>query len=114
MDWQIFLTLVAGHYLADFGLQTQFMALSKAKVFLEPEGFHALTAHAAIHGLVAGLLSGSFEAALIVAVTHWFIDFGKASEWLMSKLSRKGELYSINVDQFLHISVILLVVLTIV
>jgi hypothetical protein len=92
--------LVAGHYLADYALQTEFMAKSKRSVFIKSEGFHALTAHAFIHGLTAGLLSQRLSIGVIVGITHWLIDFGKATKnW-----------YGINVDQFLHISVILIAV----
>jgi len=93
--------LVAGHYLADFALQDDFMAKNKADASKTAMGFHVLTAHAAIQGLVAGLLSQNLTIGIIVAITHWIIDFGKAAKhW-----------YGINVDQFLHISVILLAVL---
>jgi len=93
--------LVAGHYLADFALQDDFMAKNKADAGKTAMGFHVLTAHAAIQGLIAGLLSQNLSIGIIVAVTHWIIDFGKAV---------KG-LYGINIDQFLHILVIFLAVI---
>lgn len=104
MEWQLFFTLLAGHYLADYALQTEFMATRKADALKNAVGFHALTAHAAIQGLVAGLLSQNFTVGAIVALTHWLIDLGKAS---------KG-LYGINIDQTLHILVLLAVVLWVV
>ena len=101
MDIQLFLMLVAGHYLADFALQDDFMAKNKADAGKTAMGFHVLTAHAAIQGLVAGVISESLTIGLIVAITHWIIDFGKATkQW-----------YGINVDQFLHILVIFLAVI---
>ncbi len=110
MEVQLFLTLVAGHYLADFGLQSQYMAENKRLVFIEAVGFHSLTAHAFIHALVAGVLSGSFVAALIIGLTHWLIDFGSAAEILRkSSNGKKGGLYSLNTDQALHIFVIFIV-----
>lgn len=114
MDVQLLLTLLAGHYLADFGLQTKHMVEKKGLVFIDPMGFHALTAHAFIHALLAGLLSGSFAAAVVVGVTHWLIDFGKASVWLQAQLKLKHPPYGIHLDQLLHISVIALVVLLVV
>jgi hypothetical protein len=96
MDWHLFFTLVAGHYLADFALQTQFMAEKKAKAFIEPIGFHVLMAHAAIHGL---------------------IDFGKASDLIDNrfphtagarKFGQTHGLYGIYLDQTLHILVLLI------
>jgi len=117
MDWQLFFTLIAGHYLADFGLQLPYMAEKKAKAFVEPIGFHVLTAHAAIHGLVAGVISGHFWVGVFVAVTHWIIDFGKASDLIDNRFPhtagarRNGQthgMYGIHLDQALHILVLLI------
>ena len=113
--FEFFVALAAGHYLADFPLQTETIAKNKGKVFIESIGFHALTAHAAMHGLVAGLLAGwlGYEwllPALIVGGTHWLIDFGKSWErwpsgWRITDGAKwpgnpdaRG-LYGINVDQ---------------
>ena len=117
----MFLTLLAGHYLADFPLQGDMVAKNKGKVFIESIGFHCLTAHAAIHGLVAAYIAG-FEVGLFVAVTHWLIDFGKSWEgwpenwritngakWAGSPNARG--LYGINVDQSLHVLVLIASVL---
>lgn len=107
--------LWAGHYLADFPLQPAFVADLKKKIFQESIGFHCLTAHAFIHGLVAGTITQNFTAGLIVGVTHWLIDCGKACELIddrfpRTKGARKGPqtagLYGINVDQALHFAVI--------
>lgn len=115
MDFQLFLTLLAGHYLADFGLQTQYMVEKKALVFIDPMGFHTLTGHAFIHALIAGLLSDSFAAAVVVGVSHWLIDFGKSSVWLSKRLSSdKNGLYGIHADQALHVTILVLVVLVVV
>jgi hypothetical protein len=113
---QLLLTLWAGHYLADFPLQPAFVADLKKKIFQESIGFHCLTAHAFIHGLVAGGITQNFVAGLIVGATHWVIDCGKACELLNDRFphtkgARKGPqtagLYGINVDQTLHFLVIL-------
>lgn len=113
MDIQLLLTLLAGHYLADFGLQSRYMAESKKLIFIEAIGFHALTAHAFIHALIAGLLSSSFTVGAFVGITHWIIDM-RASTWLNQKLGRKQDLFGIHLDQLLHIAVIALVVLLVV
>lgn len=118
MNWELLFTLWAGHYLADFPLQPSFVAEKKGLVFIESIGFHCLTAHAFIQGLVAGLLSGRFWVGLVVGLSHWAIDFGKSSELLVNlphtKGARKGPqvsgLYGINVDQALHFTVITLCV----
>lgn len=113
---QLLITLWAGHYLADFPLQPAFVADLKKKIFQESIGFHCLTAHAFIHGLVAGAITQNFTAGLIVGVTHWLIDCGKACELLddrfpHTKGARRGPqtagLYGINIDQALHFIVIL-------
>jgi hypothetical protein len=92
------------------------MAEIKGKTFIEAAGFHNLTAHAAIHGLLAGLITQNLTAALVVAVSHWIIDFGKASELITDKFphtkgarkhGQKQGLYGLNIDQALHIIILL-------
>lgn len=116
MDWHLFLTLAAGHYLADFGLQNRHMAEGKRTVGKEAAGFHLLTAHAAIHALILGLLAHSVTIGLIVGLSHWLIDFLKASELLTDRFPhtkgarRHGQtqgLYGLNIDQALHLLVVL-------
>lgn len=117
-DLQMLFTLWAGHYLADFPLQPAFVAEKKGLVFIESIGFHCLTAHAFIHGLVAGSLTQSFTVGFIVGGTHWLIDFCKSSKLLCNLPHTKGArntfqttgLYGINIDQSLHLLVIVLVV----
>lgn len=116
------LILWAGHYLADFPLQPAFVAEKKGLVFVESIGFHCLSSHAFIHGLIAGALahflgySDYFLFGLIVGATHWVIDFGKSSVLLDDRFPhtkgarvsvQKTGLYGINVDQSLHLLVIL-------
>lgn len=117
MDVQLLLTLVAGHYLADFSLQTDFMSETKGKIFKQPIGVHTLTGHAFVHGLVAGLLAQNYGAGLAVGITHFLIDFFRASELLMDTLVSKGilqkrkeKLFDIHLDQAMHLFVILLIV----
>lgn len=113
--------LWAGHYLADFPLQPAFVAEKKGLVFVESIGFHCLTAHAFIHGLVAGTIAyhlgmNGFLFGLVIGLTHWIIDFGKSSVLLddrfphtkgARKSIQKTGLYGINIDQTLHFLVIL-------
>src|SRR5262245_4899463 len=122
---QLLLLLIAGHYLADFPLQPDFVAKMKSRVFFESIGFHCLTAHAMIHGLVAAAVASVLGYAwlmpfLVVAITHWLIDFSKAwdgwpDNWRITqgaKWSGKPDargLYGINVDQALHMLVLLIV-----
>jgi len=119
MDIQLLILLWAGHYLADFPLQPAFVAELKGKVFIESIGFHCLTAHAFIHGLIAGGITQNFGVGLFVGLTHWLIDFGKSSELLKNFPHTKGArndkqhtgLYGINVDQTLHFIVMIIVAL---
>jgi hypothetical protein len=118
MDIQLFLLLLGGHYLADFGLQTKHMAMVKGQAFLTVVGFHNLTAHAAIHGLVTGLITQNMTAAIIVGLSHWVIDFLKASVLITNKFPhtkgarKNGQqtgIYGLNIDQALHVSILVLV-----
>lgn len=116
---ELLIFLWAGHYLADFPLQPAFVAEKKGLVFIESIGFHCLTAHAFIHGLVAGMITQNFGVGLFVGLTHWIIDFGKSSQLLENFPhtigARSGPqttgLYGINVDQTLHFLMIVAVVL---
>lgn len=115
----------AGHYLADFPLQPSYVAEHKGKVFVESIGFHCLTAHAFIHGLIAGILAASFgfdwfAFGLVIGLTHWLIDFLKSSILIDDRFPHtKGArnqyqnqgLYGINIDQSLHFIVIVICVL---
>jgi hypothetical protein len=118
MNAELLVILWAGHYLADFPLQPAFVASEKRKIFRESIGFHCLTAHAFIHGLVAGTITQNFYAGLFVGTTHWLIDFGKSyqgftDKWPHTKGARNEfqeyGLYGINVDQALHFLMILIV-----
>lgn len=121
MNWHLLIILWAGHYLADFPLQPAFVADMKKKILQESIGFHCLTAHAFIQGLVAGAITHNFAAGLIVGITHWIIDFGKSCQLLDDRFPHtKGArvegiqtagLYGINVDQLLHFIVIVIVTL---
>lgn len=120
---QLFVILLAGHYLADFPLQPAFVAEKKGLVFRESIGFHCLTSHAAVHGLVAAAMAAAygvnhwFILGLIAFLVHWVVDFGKSSVLLDDRFphtrgARMGPqrfgLYGINVDQSLHIATALM------
>lgn len=126
MNIQTLIIFWAGHYLADFPLQPAFVAEKKGLCFVESIGFHCLTAHAFIHGLVAGTIAQNlgftdwFLFGLIVGVTHWLIDFGKSSVLIDDRFPhtkgarnqyQKQGFFGINGDQLLHFTVILLCIL---
>ena len=107
MDVNLFLAapllLVCAHYVADFAMQSEFMALMKAKAHSDPHGWHALIAHSAHHALLSLLvvwwLTQSFGLGLVgfvvTGVTHGVIDYFKAVK----------EAFSVTADQVMHLSV---------
>jgi len=105
-DIELFLVLVAAHWLADFPLQGDYMAKAKVGALRTAEGTWCLTAHAAIQGLVLGsvvFLNGgdAFVFGLLVFATHWAIDFLKVRN-----------VFGYSADQFLHIFFIAVLVVT--
>jgi hypothetical protein len=106
---ELLLLLIAGHYLADFGLQNDFVAKMKGKAYIDPIGIHCLTAHGWIHGLTtaAVCLTLGYDWVVpfgIVTGSHILIDFGKSWEgWAEHTGKPAGQgLYGIHVDQALH------------
>lgn len=93
------LLLIGAHYVADFAMQNDYVAAAKADT-TRPDWFHALTAHSAHHAVAAGVALAVLglpwlSGCLIVGVTHWLIDYGKAVRgW-----------YGYHVDQGLHIGI---------
>ena len=121
---ELFLALLAAHYVADFPLQGGMIARNKGKVFFQSIGFHCLTAHAAIHASMAVIAAAAMGYGLllpfiVVGVTHWLIDFGKSwqgfDNFHLTEGAREGPqvygLYGINVDQALHVGVLAAVAL---
>lgn len=93
------LLLLGAHYVADFAMQNDYVATAKADT-TRPDWFHALTAHAVHHAVAAGVALAVIGlpwliGAVIVGVTHWAIDYGKAvRHW-----------YGYHVDQGMHVAV---------
>jgi hypothetical protein len=89
---QLFFLLVMGHFLGDFGLQSDRMAQEKCsgKDRTLPWQWW-LTSHAAIHGLLVGLISGVAWLGLSEWIAHILIDYGKCRHR-----------YGLGVDQALH------------
>lgn len=83
--------MVCGHYLADFGLQNEFIAKFKVPGSA-PFWFHVLIAHCAIQAIPVLLVTGNAGLGIAEFVAHFLIDFTKG----------KGKL-SFNQDQLLHI-----------
>src|SRR5437868_364176 len=95
-DWPgLFFLLVAGHALADYPLQSEFMALGKSSRDKPLHGvpwYYCLSAHALVHGLVVALLTGSITLGFAETILHWLIDDAKCRKYT-----------NIHVDQALHI-----------
>ena len=98
-----FLWLCFAHCIADYGLQSNFMAIAKSRHTDLGKQFWktVLSAHSATHGgsvaIVLHLLCGlSWNVVTIFGVAefivHFVIDFCKCEDW-----------YNFHVDQALHI-----------
>lgn len=101
---EILFKLFCGHALADFALQTEWIAKNKSRHAGVPAGYdpklhgppqsiwvYVLTSHALIHGAFVFAATGSAALGMAETVAHWLIDFGKCE--------RK---YGIHTDQALH------------
>jgi hypothetical protein len=86
--------LVIGHFVADYTLQTDFIAQRKSKWNSIPAvpWYYVLTAHAATHAAAVGIITGSPLLAALELIWHWIIDHLKCMG-----------LTSIHIDQFLHV-----------
>jgi len=101
--FSLFFLFLAGHALADYALQTEWIATNKnrhVRKGLSPEAQkqmqiiwpHLLTAHSLHHGLIVYLVSQSITLGVAETVAHWLIDFGKCEKW-----------YGFHTDQALHV-----------
>jgi hypothetical protein len=91
--FELLAMLVMGHFLADFGLQNDRMAVEKCPGRSGPLPWQWwLTAHGAIHGLMVALITAEPLLGLAEWGLHSVIDLGKC----------RGR-YGINTDQSLHL-----------
>ena len=86
--------LIAGHFLADYPLQGQFLAEAKNRHTSIGKTYwlHALTAHSFIHGGMVTLLTGSVLLGLAETAVHWVTDWLKCENYI-----------DLDMDQFIHI-----------
>lgn len=102
---KMFFLLMFGHAIADFALQTDWIAKTKNRHAGAPQSYnpklhgpiqtiwpYVLSAHALIHGGMVFLVTGSVVLGFAETIAHWAIDFGKCEKW-----------YGIHTDQALHI-----------
>lgn len=91
---EIFLRLLMGHAVADFGLQSDWVAINKNRHLNKTpvNWWYVMAAHALIHGAMVTIVTGNAGLGLTETVCHFLIDCGKCETW-----------YGIHVDQFLHV-----------
>lgn len=90
----MFLKLVAGHFVADYPLQSDFIANGKKRPGLYGvPWYYILSAHAATHATAVFLITGgNMPLALFEFTSHFAIDHLKCEK-----------LIGIHADQWLHI-----------
>lgn len=95
------------HYIADFELQNDWMALGKSKRLLP------LTVHVGVYSLCFALLFG-WQFGLITFVCHWATDFvtSRITSKLWEKQKRHRFFCVIGLDQMIHSYCLLLTFLS--
>ncbi len=122
--FELFALLILGHYVADYPMQGQFIALGKNRTCPIPgtPWYQILTAHAVMHGgLVAvaiaaagltahaALFSVVLPIAMAEALCHWIIDDWKCRSEAKNNALFAGEelerrkTVAYNLDQALHV-----------
>ena len=88
------IALLAGHALADYPLQGDFLSKAKNRTAAIPgvPWWQALGAHVAIHGAFVALLTGIWWLFFAEAAIHWLTDDAKC----------RGKL-TFNQDQAIHL-----------
>lgn len=97
---ELLIFLIFGHFVADYALQTEYMALGKNKWNPLPgtPWIWPMLAHCSIHGFVTGAIfmalgvSGALYIAIIECILHFIIDCIKCKKVI-----------GYDTDQILHI-----------
>lgn len=91
----VFFALIIAHALADYPLQSAYMAQHKDRhaAGSASEWLIALLAHSTIHAGGVWLVTGNLYLGLVEFVLHILIDTGKSKK-----------LYNLVVDQLLHVA----------
>lgn len=99
---EMFIVLLWGHAVADFGLQSHQMATYKnrnnqpslppgqKRVAVWP---YYLTAHAMIHGAMVYLITGSIIWGLCETAVHWVLDFLKTGNYTNPRQDQLGHIF---------------------
>lgn len=90
---ELFLLLAMGHFVGDFALQSDRMAVEKCRGrdHTLPWSWW-LTAHAGVHGFLVALLTGIVWLGVAEWLVHALIDWGKCAGF-----------YRLGLDQTLHL-----------
>lgn len=92
---ELMFKLLVGHALADFSLQSDFIARMKNR-WNDNTGtgmwFYVLSSHALTQGGFVFLATGSVGLGIAETVLHWWIDFAKCEQMI-----------SLHMDQVLHV-----------
>ena len=96
------LALIWLHWLADFVLQNDKMAINKSK------SFYWLTVHCLIYGCLFNFFGWRF--ALVNTVAHFVVDgiSSRCTTWLWLKGERHWFFVTVGLDQVIHVSILLL------
>lgn len=91
---EIFIALVIGHFVGDYVLQSDVMAIHKSRHKPHPAvpWYHWLTTHAGVHGAIVWAITGIVWLAVAEIVLHWMIDLAKCEQKT-----------TLNQDQIMHI-----------
>lgn len=94
--WQA-AALVAGHFLADFSLQGDTMALEKnpnstTSLQVAVPWFYWMTAHCLVHAAIVAAVTGSLAFGAIEFVAHFFLDYSKCQRRISIHTDQAGHL----------------------
>ncbi len=89
--------LVAGHFIGDFPLQGDAIAVQKSRhtdnaLALAVPWYYWLSAHAVTHGTAVLLITSRVDLAVAETMAHGLIDFAQCERWI-----------NLHVDQGLHL-----------
>jgi hypothetical protein len=101
---ELVFTLLAGHAIGDFALQTEWVATNKnrhVRLRFPPEQRAQmetiwpwlLSAHALIQGGIVFLITQRLSLGIAETLVHWITDFGKCEKW-----------YGFQTDQIIHVA----------
>lgn len=95
-----FFYLIASHFICDYPLQSDFIAVGKNPDKSPHNGVPwqwIMLAHAFTHGCGVALATGNVWLGMAETVAHYVIDFGKCDDSFGTGAS------AANIDQWLHI-----------